>query len=137
MLNSDYKIFTKAIALRLQRHIPPLVHPDQTGFMQRRCIGENIRIIEDSFASIQENNKEGMVFALVFSKAFDSVRWELITAALRFFGFGESFVGVIETLFTGIETAVINAGTTSRFFTPKRGIRQGCCTSPYLFNLVV
>lgn len=137
LLNSDYKIFAKAIALRLQRHISPLIHPDQTGFMQRRCIGENIRIIEDSITSIQEVNKEGLVVALDFSKAFDSVRWDMIFTALRFFGFGETFIGTIEMLFTGIETAVLNDGNTSRFFTPSRGIRQGCCASPYLFNLVV
>lgn len=137
LLNSDYKIFTKALALRLQRHIPPIIHTNQTEFMQRRCIGENLRIIEDSINSIQNDNKDGMVVALDFCKALDSVCWELIFAALHFFSFGDQFIRMIETLFSGIETAVINAGNTSRYFNPTRGIRQGCCVSPYLFNIVV
>lgn len=137
LLNCDYKILTKAIALRLQRHIPSLIHPDQTGFMQRRCIGDNIRVVEDAVNTISGDNSSGLVVALDFSKAFDSVRWDMIYAALRFFGFGENFIALVQLLFNDIETAIINAGTTSRFFKPSRGIRQGCCASPYLFNLVV
>lgn len=137
LLNSDYKILTKAIALLLQRHIPSLIHSDQTGFMPHRCIGDNIRTIEDSIHTILSKEADGMVLALDFSKAFDSVRWDMIFFALKFFSFGEGFIGIIKSIFTGIESAVLNVGTTSRFFRPKRGFRQGCCALPYLFNLVV
>lgn len=39
-------------------------------------------------------------------------------------------------IFEGIESCVINAGSSSGFFKPQRGIRQGCCVSLYLFLLV-
>lgn len=51
--------------------------------------------------------------------------------------FGDFFIDLVKLLFNGIETCVINAGNTSSYFSPKRGIRQGCCVSPYLFNIVV
>lgn len=137
LLNCDYKILTKAIALRLQRHIPPLIHPDQSGFVQRRYIGENIRTIENAVDIIHTQAPDGMIIALDFTKAFDSVRWDLIYAALKYFNFGEEFINLIRLLFSGIESSVFNAGSTSTFFCPKRGIRQGCSASPYLFNLVV
>lgn len=72
-----------------------------------------------------------------FSKAFDTVRWDFIYAALRWFGFGDNFIDLVKLIFNDIETCVLNAGTTSAYFFPKRGIRQGCCVSPYLFNIVV
>lgn len=78
-----------------------------------------------------------MVVALDFTKAFNSVRWELILLALKFFRFGEGFIGVIRTLFKNIQSSVLNNGHTSRSFTPCRGIRQGCPASHFLFNLVV
>lgn len=102
LLNCDYKILTKAIALGLQRHIPSLIHPDQKGFMQARCIGNNIRIIEDSINTICAEESEGMALALDFSKAFDSVRWEMIYIALEFFNFGPNFIELIKTLFVDI-----------------------------------
>lgn len=55
LLNTDYKIFTKALALRLQRVMGRLVHPDQTGFMSGRIIGDSVCLVEDSLDFIKEN----------------------------------------------------------------------------------
>lgn len=44
---------------------------------------------------------------------------------------------MIASLFNGIESAILNAGYTSAYFSPSNGIRQGCSVSPYLFLLVV
>lgn len=60
-----------------------------------------------------------------------------IRVALEWFGFGPVFMDMVDLIFNQIETAVINSGTTSTYFNPERGIRQGCCVSPYLFILVV
>lgn len=136
LLNTDYKIFTKALALRLQRVMGLLIHPNQTGFMSGRIIGDSVRLVEDALDFIRESVDEGMVVALDFSKAFDSVRWDLIFAALEKFNFGDAFIGYIRVLFTDVETCLINAGTTSDTFYPGRGIRQGCCVSPFIFILV-
>ena len=48
LLNVDCKIAAKAIAkLRIEVVLPGLIHPDQTGFVKGRYIGENIRLITD------------------------------------------------------------------------------------------
>lgn len=78
-----------------------------------------------------------LLLALDFTKAFDSVRWDFIRLALKWFGFGPMFIDMVDLIFNQIETCVLNAGTTSRYFWPGRGIRQGFCVSPYLFILVV
>ena len=38
----DFKIAAKAIAKRFEPILPVLIHPDQTGFVKGRYIGENI-----------------------------------------------------------------------------------------------
>lgn len=48
LLNTDYKILTKMMALRLQPHLDDLVHFNQTGFLKGRFIGDNVRSIEDA-----------------------------------------------------------------------------------------
>lgn len=122
--------------IRLQRVKGPLVHHDQTGFMRGRVIGDSLRIIEDSLRKIQDNHPGGMIIAIDFRKAFDSVRWSLITEALRWFNFGPTFINYVSIMFEDIETCLTNSGFTSNFFKPGRGIRQGCPASPYLFILV-
>ena len=47
LLNLDYKIASKVIAKRIERFLPRLIHPDQTGFVKGRYIGQNIRLIND------------------------------------------------------------------------------------------
>lgn len=137
LLNTDYKIYTKALGLRLQRVMGPLIDLDQTDFMKSRIIGDCVRNIEDTLRVIQRSHPNGMVVALDFHKAFDSVRWDLIFATLKWFNFGENFIDYIRIMFADIQSCVTNSGFSSSFFTPVRGIRQGCCALPYLFNLVV
>ena len=47
LLNVDCKIAAKAMAKRIEVALPGLIHPDQTGFVKGRYIGENIRLITD------------------------------------------------------------------------------------------
>ena len=47
LLNVDYKILAKAIAKGIQSTLPKLIHTDQTGFIKRRFIGRNVRLLID------------------------------------------------------------------------------------------
>lgn len=42
LLNTDIKMYSRILALQLQRYINKLVHPDQTGFMPGRLAADNI-----------------------------------------------------------------------------------------------
>ena len=46
-MNTDYKIATKAIAARVAKVLPDLIHGDQTGYIKGRFIGQNVRLISD------------------------------------------------------------------------------------------
>ena len=48
LLSVDYKIATKAVALRLKKILPSIVHPCQSGYVKGRYIGESIRLIADT-----------------------------------------------------------------------------------------
>ena len=55
LLTTDYKILTKALAIRLQKVIPNLIDTDQVGFIKNRYIGQNVRIIYDLLNHAKEN----------------------------------------------------------------------------------
>jgi hypothetical protein len=137
LLNTDYKILTKLLASRLQKVLPSVISFDQSGYLKGRYIGENIRIIYDiiDFASL--NNIPGMVVALDFEKAFDSVSWPFLFHTLESFSFGPYFRKWIEILYSNPQSCVTNNGYSSSFFSVSRGIRQGCPISALLFLLVV
>ena len=56
---------------------------------------------------------------------------------LKCFGFNDSFVNWAKTMYTDIQTCVINNGWISEMFRNTRGIRQGCPLSALLFVLSV
>ena len=59
LLNVDYKIATKTIALRLEKILPHLIHPCQSGYVKGRFIGESIRLISDTMHFTKQKNISG------------------------------------------------------------------------------
>ena len=78
LLNTDYKILTKSLSRRLEKHIANIINPDQSGVVSGRYIGESIRIVEDIIEKFHREDKEGIILQLDFEKAFDSVKWEFM-----------------------------------------------------------
>lgn len=136
LLNCDYKILAKVLANRLQTVIPNLINMDQSGFIKRRFIGDNIRTISDIIDYCNLTKEGGFLALLDFQKAFDSVRWSFLYKTLLRFNFGDKLIRWIKLLYSNISSCVTNNGNASAFFSVERGVRQGCPVSPLLFILV-
>lgn len=137
LLNFDYKILSKVLARRIKKFLPQIVDTDQTGYIENRFIGENIRTISDLIHYTSLKNIPGLILLVDFEKAFDTVEWNFLDKVLDTFGFGESFRLWVKILYTDISSCVINNGFSTPFFKISRGVRQGCPLSPYLFILCV
>lgn len=137
LLNSDFKIFSKALADRIQMGIKDVISTDQTGFIKGRTIATNLTTVQMAIDQSNISSSSGLICAIDYRKAFDTIRWELIHQALEMFGFGEKIGAAVKLLFQDTKTCILNAGFSSGFFNPSRGIRQGCCCSPSLFIIAV
>ena len=137
LLNIDTKIFSKILANRIKNVLPEIISEEQTGFIKQRFIGEGIQMINGVLDYCKENNEQGLMIAIDFKKAFDSVNHKFLFKALEQFGFGENFIHMVRTLHCNAENAVLNNGFTTKYFKLERSCRQGDCLSPYLFILAL
>ena len=74
--------------MRIEPFLPNLIHPDQTGFIKGRYIGENIRLLNDLMSYAESNKLSGIFLFVDFEKAFDSLEWDFMHGALKAFNFG-------------------------------------------------
>lgn len=135
LLNNDYKIFALIFARRIKTVLDYIIDETQSGFMRNRHISNNIRLVLDLIDYSDLCSDESFILFLDFYKAFDTIEHKFIFHALQKIGFGSYFSSAIKTMYTDGNCSIrLHAGTSPRFFL-KRGVRQGCPISPYLFLL--
>ena len=74
LLNSDYKIASKANTIRLKSVISSFVHQDQTLSVPGRSICSNLQLFRDVLDMIDKTNETGILVTLDQEKAFDRVQ---------------------------------------------------------------
>ena len=117
--------------------MPGIIHCDQTGFLPKRFIGENINRIMGLIHYSKIHNINSCLVAVDFEKAFDMLEKPFVLESLKYVKFGSYIQKWIQILYNDISSCVINNGWASQFFPVTRGVRQGCPLSPYLFILAI
>jgi hypothetical protein len=74
LLNSDYKILAKAMAIRLQTVLPNIINVDQAGCIKGRSAPTNIRSTIDIISFVNEKKIPGILTFVDYQKAYDSVK---------------------------------------------------------------
>lgn len=133
----DYKILAIILSNRLQKVIEKIISEDQTAYIKKRVIGQNIRLVEDVIDYCKRYKLGGAILFLDFHKAFDSIEIPFLLKTLERFNFGHVFIQWIKTLYNKPQVLVKNNGWLSKNFTITRGIRQGCPLSALLFIIAV
>jgi hypothetical protein len=69
LLNTDYKIFTKALTIKLAKVAPDLIHPAQAGFVPGRHIYDQIWLTKRIIDLAEATEMQGAIVALDQEKA--------------------------------------------------------------------
>ena len=126
LLNVDYKILTKTIAKRLEKVLPKIINPDQTGYVKGRYIGENVRLISDIMSYKDDKTMLGVALFFDFRKAFDTIEWDFLIDTLNKLNFRPDVKNWVKIFYNNVTSCVLNNGHVSEFFALESGVRQGC-----------
>ena len=133
LLNTDYKIATKAIAMRLEKVSPKMINPFQGGYIKDRYTGECITAISHIMSFTKQKNMSGTAAFLEFEKAFDSIEWNYLQKCLEILKFGAQLQQSVKTFYNDKSSCVLNNGFASKHLTLSRGVRKGRPLSGLLF----
>jgi Reverse transcriptase (RNA-dependent DNA polymerase) len=137
LLNTDYKLLTKILALQLTPGIGRLIHSDQAGFIPGRSIFNHIRLTKVMTKYAETTKENGAVIALDQEKAYDKITHTYLWNTLEAFNLPPLFRNTIKSLYENAKTVVAVNGKMSEPYQVTRGVRQGDPLSCFLFDLAI
>ena len=139
LINTMLKILSKVLAKRLQTVVInfDLLRREQTGFMRsEECVAQAASLLE----ICQRRRNEGTETILLFldlKKAYDLVPHRRLIQKLEAKGLGTKMLNMLNNMYQTTLMKVRVGDIVTETYKYKRGVRQGCPTSPMIFNLYI
>ncbi|CAN7118348.1 unnamed protein product [Brassica rapa subsp. narinosa] len=132
--NVIYKVISKILANRLKRLLPPFISLNQSAFVEDRLLMENVLLASELVKNYHKDSVSARCAVKIdISKAFDSVQWSFIVSVLEAMNLPAKFILWIRKCIELASFSIQINGELAGYFNSKRGLRQGCSLSPYLF----
>lgn len=136
--NVIYKVISKLLANRMKGLLPLFISLNQSAFVKDRLLMENVLLALEMVKNYHsESVTERCAMKIDVSKAFDSVQWSFLLSVLAALNFPEKFILWIKKCIELASFSIQINGELAGYFNSKRGMRQGCALSPYLFIVCV
>ena len=123
--------------MRLNSVADNVVRPTQTTFMQGRNILDGVVILHETVHELHQKRLNGVIFKIIFEKAYGKVKWSFLRQTLRMKGFSSVWRTLIHSCVTRGSVAIKVNDDIGHYFQKRKGLRQGDPLSPILFNIVM
>jgi hypothetical protein len=137
LMNTDYKLLTKILALQLSDHARDLIHSDQAGFIPKCSIFDHIRLAKAVINYTEIAGEDGAIVALDQEKAYNKIRHDYLWKVLETFHIPLPFIRMMRALYQQAYTTVAVNGIFSTPFMIIHGVRQGDPLSCLAFDLAI
>lgn len=132
--NVLYKLISKILANILKKILPKCISMNQSAFVMEQLLMENVMLATEIVKDYHKDTVSPRCdMKIDISKAFDSVQWYFLLNTLKALGLPDRFIHWISLCITTASFSVQINGELAGYFQSKRGLRQGCSLSPYLF----
>jgi hypothetical protein len=121
LLNTDYKLMTKAYSIRLMNVGPSLIKPDQAGFMEGRKIEDQVKLAKFLLNYAEVAEEDGILIALDQGKAYDRINHDYLLRVLDHMQFPQKFSKIIQNLYNDAKTIVMINGELGDPYVVTRG----------------
>ncbi len=137
LLNTDYKLLSKSLAVRLAAVAPNIIHKAQAGFVPGRRIHNHTQLARMMMHWAEENEADGAIVALDQEKAYDKIAHDYLWRVLERFEIPGTTIELIKALYKNAKTSIMINGILSNAYRVYRGVRQGDPLSCLLFDLAI
>ncbi|MEL7177812.1 MAG: reverse transcriptase domain-containing protein [Pseudomonadota bacterium] len=135
LLSIPGKVYGRVLIERVKEITEGRICGEQGAFMKGKgCIDQIFTVKGVAEKYIAKGKKLYAAF-MDLEKAYDKVEWEGMWNVLRIYGVGGQLLDGIKAFYKGANACVRIKGKLSDCFQIKRGVRQGCVMSPWLFNI--
>ena len=136
-MNTDCKMYTNLINARLAPWAMHKLHTDQKGFVPLRYITKHTRLCSEVAHLCNKTETPGYIVSLNQAKAYDCVDSSLLLHTMGAMGLPNDLLQMIKDILTNCHTRVRINGGYSRFFSLRRGVRQGDPLSCLLYDFSI
>ena len=133
--NTDAKLLAAALAWAFNKSIGEWAATCQRGFIQGRCMLENVIDTESAAVSMSAGNSSAAIILLDFAAAFRSISRAFLWIMLEAIGIPCVIIGAIKQLYFANIHFISNDGVNFFAFCAMAGVRQGCPLSSTIFVL--
>jgi exonuclease III len=136
LLSCYYKVISRVINMRLGKVINKVTSRGQKAYAKGKFIHEVTINLTNAIEFCLDTGTPGAIISVDQQKAFDSLLHGFCTEAYKFFGFGDNFINMMETLGNNRTACIIlENGELSDSFSLERGRAQGDGPSPRQYNI--
>jgi hypothetical protein len=136
LLSCMYKVISRAVNNRLKTVVNRFTSRAQKGFTNHRYIQEVLINVCETINPGRARGVGGALLSIDQSRAFDTISHKYMTEVYKFFGFGNEFINMMDTIGTGRSASIMfEDGTISENFNLETGRPQGDGPSPLQYNM--
>jgi exonuclease III len=135
LISHAAKILLRVVSRRLQGRLDMYLGEEQFGFRKGRGTRDAIGLMRVIGERLTERCKTFVICFVDLEKAFDRVNWDRLLVILKNKGIEWKERRLIRNLYKDQRVIVRVGNKESKEIELGRGVRQGCCLSPILFNI--
>ena len=135
ILTSFSKLYESLITHQLSEYFSVILHDQMCAYRKKYASSHTLISLIESWKKALDNNQCVGTLLMDLSKAFDCVPHGLLLCKLKAYGLSDNACRFMGTYLSGRKQRVKIDGTRSEWHKISKGIPQGSCLGPVIFNV--